>query len=102
MGRPSYQEVAGGSGDLANCRDDPKRVERQEVRPLLIADGVEALAMNYTHAIFNAITDWVCSLVPIVYIKRSKLPARVKWASGSLLVLAAVFGAQVPLSMTGH
>ncbi|KAF2669983.1 hypothetical protein BT63DRAFT_227240 [Microthyrium microscopicum] len=54
------------------------------------SNGKAALFMNYTHAILNSVTDWICSLVPIIFINKSTLPLRVKWASVGLISLAAI------------
>jgi hypothetical protein len=49
-----------------------------------------SLAMNYTHAIITAVTDWMCGIFPVFLIKQLRMPLRAKVIVLLLLVLAAM------------
>jgi hypothetical protein len=51
---------------------------------------IPGLAMNYTHAVLNAATDWVCGILPLFMIKQSRMPIKAKAAVVFLLGLAAM------------
>lgn len=46
--------------------------------------------LNYTHASLNAITDWVCAILPIFVLQRSNMPTKAKWSVCGLMVLGAL------------
>ena len=46
------------------------------------------LGMNYTHAILNALTDWMCGVLPLFFLNKSQMTMREKWGAAVLLCLA--------------
>lgn len=50
------------------------------------------LAMGYTHAIITALTDATCAILPILFLRRSKLDLGKKFIVGVILVIGAIGG----------